>query len=111
MRELQAEYTLSEDERYQDPGFIKFLHDHVENIKNHESTNTLPLEPAFSYKWKADFFGLLNELNIKPPYYRAVMLVNDLVSPTDWDGDTDVITNISSKLIDDYLVTYTTRQE
>lgn len=110
MRALLADYNEPGDERYHDTGFVKLLQDHKQYIKDHEGTNVVPLEPAFSYKWKGDFFGMLNELNVRPQYYRVHLLVNDLASPSDWDGETDIVVNVSSNLIDSLLTTYASRK-
>lgn len=110
MKELLKQVTLTEDQRYLEKGFVKFLHDHSDYVKNHESTTSIPLEPALSYKWKGDLFGLFNELGVSPNYYRIAMIINGLDSPSSWDGEIDLILIPNPSLIDDFLVTHTTRQ-
>lgn len=99
------------NEMYLDSGFIRTLRDHRDYLLEHSDTQRISLEPAESYRWKGDFYGLLNDHGIVPDMRLAVCIVNGLASYSDWSGDTDVLILPSSSSINRILTLYRTTQK
>ena len=96
------------DNIYLEPGFLRMVSDHRHYLANLSSTNKLPLEPADSYRWRGDFYGLLRHNGVSPNHCLPLCIVNGLSCYSDWDGETDVLIMPSESEINKLLEIYIT---
>ena len=64
------------------------LHSHIPKLKSSTETTTLNVEPLEGYKYVGDFYGLLQYKNIPMHYHWLIMMMNGMISPCDYDGET-----------------------
>lgn len=66
--------------------YRQMIEDHVIFLRNHKTVTTVSLVPMLSYRYMADFYGLLFHLNLQPEFHYAVLRLNGYKSPLDFKG-------------------------
>lgn len=107
MQTLRSNSLHTVDPRYTTPSFLKVLDDHKVYFRTLPSSQQREVDPAKRFKYKGDFFGLLTELGVAVNYQVAHLLVNDLSSPSDWDGSKQYVTIVPQSEIDSLLSEHT----
>lgn len=64
----------------------QMIEDHVIFLRNHKTVTTINLAPMLSYRYMADFYGLLFHLNLQPEFHYSVLRLNGYKSPLDFKG-------------------------
>ncbi len=67
---------------YNDPSYMTFIDDHVEQLRRDPQTATTVPEPAALLKYQCDFYGLLGHLQVPSYLHYTVMKINGITSPT-----------------------------
>ena len=66
--------------------YRQMIEDHVIFLRNHKTVTTVSLAPMLSYRYMADFYGLLFHLNLQPEFHYSVLRLNGYKSPLDFKG-------------------------
>lgn len=104
---IDALADYSGDDYYYDENFLFIIQSYMPLIRNGEVSSVTPTNQQL-YKYRGDFYGLLNELGVSKPYHYATLLLNNLRSSADFNTDMSEITIPSTAFIDMIHSTYTT---
>lgn len=67
------------DKKYFSDKFIRVIEDHLEILRT--GVTVLTIDGGTSQKFKNNFYGLMNYLNVAPKYRHTVMRVNKIRNP------------------------------
>lgn len=79
--------TAAGDSGYYDQGFLNTINDHLTYLKKLPRNRVHTLTYQIADKYNGDFFGLLDHLQIPKKYHYSIMLINDLLSSSDYGMD------------------------
>ena len=99
----QAVTELSREVSYKDHSYKSY-----QRLMDHKSyllrfSNLLPIEPLVADKYRGDFYGLLDQLNIGIKYHYPTLLINGLDSPQEYNGETVIFVLSQNNEIDRIL--------
>ena len=77
--------TSAGDNSYYDEGFLNTVGDHLSYLKKLPKNRYHTLTYQVADKYHGDFYGLLDSLQIPKKFHYAVMLLNGLLSSSDYD--------------------------
>lgn len=77
--------AIKQSKQSYNEGFLNFLEDYIGMIKQ-GGLEPLVVPSAQASSFPGDLYGLLLDLGISPDHHYAVMRVNGLRSPNDFDG-------------------------
>lgn len=63
------------------------IEDHLDYLRNHESTTTVSIEPQYAFKYQYDFIGLLNYMNFPAHLHWTLMRINGMYRVEDYTSD------------------------
>lgn len=66
---------------YYDDGFRNVIEDHMSLLRARGDTKTKLVEPGRAYKYEADFYGLLQFLDVPTALHWTVLRMNGYTSP------------------------------
>ncbi len=75
----------------------------VRTIIESESYRMIEIEYILSKKYRGDFFGLLNELNVYVEFFYLNMVLNNLKSSESFNGDTNTIVVVNEEMLNRIL--------
>lgn len=83
---------------FETDAFRTAVEDHLSNLKNQSSTQTLQCLPIDAEVYRGDLFGLLSKMGIEHRLRWTTMRMNGYTSPQDYDGEKVIflIPNIDS---------------
>ena len=84
---------------FYDQGFRNVIEDHMTYLRTHPNTGVRQVEPGRAYKYEADFYGLLQFLDIPAALHWVVLRLNGMTSPTEYTPD-----RLSILLVDPTLI-------
>lgn len=74
----------SGDSSYYDPDYLVTLEAHLSYLKKLPTNRSLAINHQLAYKYDGDLFGLLDELQVPKKYHYVTMLINGLLSSSDY---------------------------
>lgn len=69
---------------YFDPVFRNMVEQHLSVLRYHPEVALDEISPDQVFRFRGDFFGLLQQKNIDPSLHWIYLRVNNLLSPTDF---------------------------
>jgi predicted nucleotide-binding protein len=87
-------------------GFVTTLEAHIAYFKQSASTQVVQLDPVRVQAHLGDFYGMLSEIRIGFEYHWFIARLNDMHSPSDFDGSTMSIFVPDTKEIDKIRMNY-----
>lgn len=100
---LQIEYG---DPYIYSVGFRNLIENHLNVLRDHNTTTMLPLSSHIEQVWQGDLYGLLNVYGIPQDLFWITMRLNNLHSTTDYNGELGIIYIPSIDHIEKILSTY-----
>ena len=104
---IDAYMDYSGDDYYYDETFLFIIQSYMPLIRSGEVSSITPTNQQL-YKYRGDFYGLLDELGVGKPYHYATLLLNNLRSSSDFNTGMAEILVPSTAFIDMIHSTYTT---
>lgn len=71
--------------------FRNIIEDHLKILINKASRANVQIEPINTIKYRGDFYGLLQFMNVPEEHHWICLRLNGLHCPTDYDGSFDSI--------------------
>lgn len=65
---------------------------YIDYIKANYVYKQVTIEPATSYRFQGNFFGLLRSINVSPSLFLYTLYLNNYSSPFDFGGDRTTLT-------------------
>lgn len=96
---LLANMVTMGDSNYYTAKYRQMIEDHINFLRNHKSNSIVNLAPMVSFKYAADFYGLLFHLNIPMEYHYAILRVNGFRNPSDFQGTEPSISVVETDII------------
>lgn len=87
-----------------DPNFYtskyrQMIEDHIIFLRNHKTNSIVTLAPMVSFKYAADFYGLLFHLKVPMEYHYAILRLNNYRNPSDFQGTEESILICDTELL------------
>lgn len=79
--------------------YRQMIEDHLIYLRSNKTLTSVDLAPMVSFKYAADFYGLLFHLNVSMEYHYAVLRLNGYRNPTDFQGTELSVTMIDIDII------------
>lgn len=79
--------------------YRQMIEDHIPYLKLNRNLTTITLAPLVSFKYAADFYGLLFHLLIPMEYHYMVLRLNNFKSPSDFTGTESSIKMLETDII------------
>lgn len=93
---------------HQEERFGILLETHLDWISRHAETRVLGIDKGIANKFNGDLFSYLSALNIPREIHYAILRLNRMTSPTDFNDQIDNLVVPSVKAIEDLKVLYKT---
>ena len=90
MLSIEKLETLALENEFVEKSFLNILEDHMFLLKN-SNVRLLTIKENEGYKYEGDFYGLLTFMNVPSKYHYVTMRVNDLETPNDYPGFTQIL--------------------
>ncbi len=91
--------NVTDSAGYHEPAFRRVLEEHLNIIKNLDANRVVTVSPMQALRYKGDFYGLLNELDV-PDYLKWITLrVNGFISPGDSHEQVAALTIVDQQYI------------
>ncbi|MNU19683.1 hypothetical protein D3C71_79160 [compost metagenome] len=71
---------------YYDDGFRNVIEDHMTILRARSDSMTKMVEPGRAYKYEADYYGLLQFLEVPTALHWVTLRMNGYTSPMQYDG-------------------------
>ena len=94
---------------FYDENFRIDIESHIDYIK--QKSNIATFEPNIALKYKGDFNGLMDYLKVKKKLHFVGLLINNLTSPGEYNGESQAIYVPPDGIVDIIKDTYTARIE
>lgn len=89
--------------------YRQMIEDHIIFLRNHKSNSVVPIAPMVSFKYAADFYGLLFHLKVPMEYHYAILRINGLRNPSDFRGTEESIVVCDTEVVKRLLNTLKTQ--
>ena len=76
-----------ENSLYFDPKFHIMLRDHLIKIKESVGTQPMIIDTNIAYHAKGDLYMVFRQMGLSPKYWWITMIINDISSPEQYDGE------------------------
>lgn len=101
----------SGEPEFYEAGFRTLIEDHLDFLRNLESTRLLRVEPGEAWRWRFNFYGLLKYKGIDQRYRWVILRVNGFDHPFQFDGTTTQFKIPDGGAMDKLLQTYRIRNK
>jgi hypothetical protein len=92
--------TTSGNPTYYDKNFLLHMESHFTYLASRDGAKQYPVDPHTAYKYRGDFYGLLDTMRIPRQYHSIVMRLNHLSCPGDFKADMESVLIPDLKEID-----------
>lgn len=101
-------YPNSNNVMMNDQMWMRTLESLLPTIRSRIDNSAFSVSPALALKYQGDFYGLLLENKIAAQYHWITMRLNDMTTPTEYDGTKQIIFVPNTGYIDQQYVLYIT---
>lgn len=74
-----------------DEALRNVIRDHYTYLRHHERTRTEYVNTVAAIKYRFDYYGLLDSLDIPREYHFAIAYINDMQATTDFQGEECIV--------------------
>ena len=79
--------------------YRQMIEDHINFLRKNKTVTVVSLDPMVSFKYLADFYGLLFYLTVPMQYHYAVLRLNGYKNPSDFKGTETSINMVDTEVI------------
>lgn len=97
-----------ESNQYYDPKFHTILKDHLLKIQKSIGTQPMVIDPNVAFHGKGDLYLVFKQMSLPPKYWWITMVLNNISSPEQYDGERTSFLLPDQEYIDDLFRLYNT---
>lgn len=76
-----------ENKAYFEPKFQTMLRDHLAHIGSSVGTQPMVIDANVAYHSKGDLYMVFRQMGLSPKYWWITMIINNISSPEQYDGN------------------------